>query len=68
MISVLIYTPCLGSCEFKGYELRPPKERWPFLGAYLSIVPLNNPLIRPYFLGGWHGGGVAFDSHGLIAD
>ena len=24
---------------------------------------VNSPLIRPYFLGGWHRGGVPLDSH-----
>ena len=48
-----------GSWESKGIHPMPPThpENWALIRPYKGMMVVNNPLIRPYFLGGWHWGG-----------
>ena len=63
------------SWESKGSDDHiPPKchtfaKKLPALLLMDFFLPpwfLKNPLVRPYFLGGWHRGGVSLDSHDTI--
>ena len=49
----------------QGHVVSPQEIAGPHSRPYQGTPMVNSPLIRPYFLGGWHWGGVPLVSHDI---